>query len=177
MTVGKCGICEKEADMKYESVTTDYCWCKATNYYFCSAECMDKFNRTKKCRVCNSHSNLVETEDNFMVCTSKEYWDFSCEEKYNIWKKYNLPRLECEDDYYESYVNCPPDLHILRERMNEACRNNSSEQARLVLIELIKSTIDDLSYKASLSHIVSIMSETHPQSYIIQDILEQYERI
>ncbi|AUV58064.1 hypothetical protein [Bandra megavirus] len=99
----KCGMCDLDAKAEYRSGTVTYYRNKNSSIHnFCSAECMDKYNRTKKCWFCSYHSDLVSTDSGFMVCTSTEYWDFSCLDKYNIRKNHNLI-LEwnpfCDDDY------------------------------------------------------------------------------
>nr|WBF71165.1 hypothetical protein [Megavirus caiporensis] len=97
----ECGMCDSDAKAKYRSGTVTYYRNKNSGIHnFCSAECMDKYNRTKKCWFCSYHSDLVPTDSGFMVCTSTEYWDFSCLDKYNIRKNHGLI-LE-QDPFYDS---------------------------------------------------------------------------
>ncbi|AGF85716.1 hypothetical protein QJ854_gp066 [Moumouvirus goulette] len=87
----KCETCGLEAKAEFRSGTVTYYRNKNSGIYnFCSKECMDKFNRTEKCWFCSYHSDLVSTESGFMVCTSNEYWKYSCHDKYCLRKEYNL---------------------------------------------------------------------------------------
>ena len=63
---------------------------------------MDKFNRTEKCWFCSYGGDLVSCDSGFMVCTSREYWKYSCYDKYCIRKQHNMILDEnplSNDDY------------------------------------------------------------------------------
>lgn len=99
----KCGMCDNEAKVEYLSGYNSFYRNKsAGDYNFCSAECLDKFNRTKKCWFCSYGGDLVDTDDNFKVCTSNTYWEFSCSDKYGMRKNRGLPVESdpySDDDY------------------------------------------------------------------------------
>uniref|UniRef100_A0A6G6AE12 MYM-type domain-containing protein n=1 Tax=Borely moumouvirus TaxID=2712067 RepID=A0A6G6AE12_9VIRU len=107
----KCKSCDLDAKVEFRSGTVSYYRNKNAGIYnFCSFECMDKFNRTKKCWFCSYYSDLISCESGFMVCTSSEYWKYSCHNKYYIRARYNLILDEDpfnDDDYdkiIESYI-------------------------------------------------------------------------
>lgn len=87
----KCHSCQNSIfNENYHSFYSSYYRNKSTRVYFCSEQCLNKFNVTKKCKFCNYSSDLINTDSGFMVCTSNEYWIYSCAQKYDLRKKYNL---------------------------------------------------------------------------------------
>ena len=124
-----CDTCGKElpANPKYESWTASYYRNKTSGkYYFCSENCMNEFNKTRKCHFCSYYGDLVETENGYMACTSDEHWKYSCLDKYQIRKKFNLDQdinIDDEECDYVKQNNCLP--KILREYINHDDTNIS----------------------------------------------------
>jgi hypothetical protein len=98
-----CEICDKPASKEFQSQTLTYYRSKVSSqYYFCSKECQRFFNNNKKCKYCSYYDDLVKTEEGFSVCTNKEFWKFSCFEKYQIEKQCNKDHdISYDTDDYE----------------------------------------------------------------------------
>lgn len=90
-----CKICSKEGYKKYYTQTNSYYRNKASgHHYFCSNECKTIFCNTKKCKYCGYHSDLLPIDEGFMLCTSDEYWNPSCYDKYFIRKQFKIDKEE-----------------------------------------------------------------------------------
>jgi len=131
-----CEICDKPAKHEYMSWTSSYYRNKSYSHTFCSDECLKKFNKNHKCYFCSYHSDLESTNDGFMVCTSKEYWKYSCQEKYEIMHLHGLnydTRLDDND----------MDLIINKEYLPEHLRSDSTDPI-IRRIERLESKVADM---------------------------------
>ena len=90
-----CNICSKEGNKEFYTQTMTYYRNKASgHYYFCSNDCKTIFCNTKKCKYCGYYSDLLPIDEGFMLCTSDEYWNPSCYDKYFIRKQFKIDKEE-----------------------------------------------------------------------------------
>lgn len=139
-----CGICNKPSVNDFVSYTTSYYRNKGYPHHFCSDECMKQFNATKKCKFCSYADDLVTTTEGFMVCTSDEYWKYSCNDRYKVMQKYGLDhnitlndndmewimQKEYLPEHLENYVT-KPDVYGLLMRIRELVSNVSELKQEL----------------------------------------------
>lgn len=92
----KCSVCDKPSKEFYSQTLTYYRNKISSEHYFCSKECQVHFNNNEKCKYCSYYDDLVKIEEGFSVCTNKEFWQFSCFEKYQFEK-------QCNKDHDTSY--------------------------------------------------------------------------
>ena len=79
----RCTICNKEINTLYISRTKTYLNITLIGkHYLCSPACQYKFNNTMRCRMCNYHSELVDTKKGFMVCNQQETTGHTCYDIY-----------------------------------------------------------------------------------------------
>lgn len=118
----KCHSCDNLADDRLMAQTQTYYRCKASaNHFFCSKNCKTKFTETKMCQYCAYYDDLVFGEDGKAYCTSSEYWDPTCYQKY-LGKKDKITRhaflerineLICDDEITED------DIDAIQKYINE----------------------------------------------------------
>lgn len=77
--------CSNVQNKNFESFSNSFYRNKSSTHYFCSCECKNKYEQIYRCNFCcNDSQNRLVLEDNKAYCTSKDYWEFSCQEKYLI---------------------------------------------------------------------------------------------
>lgn len=123
-----CRMCVRKFEKQYSSCIHTFDGNRINEtFYFCRKECMDKFNKTKKCYFCSYYGDLKEI-DGYMVCISPTNSKYSCIDKYELKKKYGIPiGQDMYDRDYDFMVNnkCPPtDIqHLFLELQNNYANN------------------------------------------------------
>lgn len=145
----KCAICNSDAKTAYRSQVSSGLRCKSGgDYNFCSKECMDKFNRTRRCWFCRYPGELYDTGEGYMACN--DYWchvRYSCLDRFNLRKKCGL-ELENDkywnDDIYHDYLNEhgeKPDKKINKKFRNEYLFG--TREKAMKYINLVNKKYDD----------------------------------
>lgn len=77
--------CPNVQNKDFESFSNSFYRNKSSTHYFCSGECKTSYEKLFRCHSCrNDSQNRLVIEDEKAYCTSKDYWEFSCQEKYLI---------------------------------------------------------------------------------------------
>ena len=153
----KCIMCDNEHNSKYESFTMSYYRNKTSGvYYFCSANCTELFNKTKKCWFCSYYGDLCDTNCGFMACTSNGYWRYSCYDKFEIRRNAGLDIMT--DNYFNDYNyydyvkknGCEPDNFINEQFLNLYKSGNRKDAIQL--IDSVNTKYDDGSVLYTLAY-------------------------